>query len=76
MTELTNLSTRLSELRKDIRDAFGGIIYTPITKDFGIYRMNIPTNGDLCRHAEHHFVELEKMMEAVIASEYTAKEEK
>lgn len=67
--ELTILSTRLSQLRKDVRNHFGGIAWKPITKEFGIYTMNIPEKEAFISHCEHHFVELEKMFGA-LSSEY------
>ena len=72
--ELTNLSTRLSELRRDCREHFGGIRWTPISHEFGIYKMNIPEKEDFMSFAEHHFVELEKLFFALSSGEYSKNE--
>ena len=67
---LKNLLTRLSQLRKECREYLGGVYFTEITHDFGIYKMNIPGNEAFMSHAEHHFVELEKMFQALELGEY------
>ena len=54
MTE-EEILKRIGELRKEIRDHFGGIMWTPISHDFGIY----------CDHA---FADVEKLFTALIES--------
>jgi hypothetical protein len=72
--DLANLSARLSELRKDCREHFGGINWKPVTKTFGIYSVNIMENADFIRYCEHHFVEIEKLLSALSSIEYSAVE--
>lgn len=68
MTDLTNLSARINALRKDVCVYFGGVIFQPISKEFGIYKMIIPEKEAFMRYAEHHFIELEKMFKALTDS--------
>ena len=71
---IDDISNRLSSLRKDMREYFGGITWEPVTKQFGIYKMNIPEKEAFLSYAEHHFVELEKMLQAYQEQSYKQSE--
>jgi hypothetical protein len=62
---LDDISSRLTKLRIDVREYFGGIQWQPITRQFGIYTMNVPELEAFLSYAEHHFVELERLLETV-----------
>ena len=63
-SDVTDLLSRLSSLRKDARNHFGGLSWTPITKQFGLYTANIPEKEAFLSFADYHFAELEKLFEA------------
>lgn len=68
---LHDLSNRVSALRKEVREFLGGVTWKPVSKQFGLYTMNVPEREAFLSYAEHHFVELEKLLIAFAESEET-----
>ena len=70
-SDLKDLIYRIGLLRKDCREHMGGLTWKPVTKQFGLYTANAPDLEAFINHAEHHFVELERLFEAYAESQAT-----
>jgi hypothetical protein len=66
---IKDISTELFILREAFKEAVGGIVWTPISHEFGIYKMNIPEYEAFYSYAEYHFTELQKLIIALIESQ-------